>query len=867
MTQTGDRPGPPLGPWLALFCASGAAGLLYEVLWMRRLCLVFGATQLAVATVLSAFMAGLAMGAWVGGWLASRVRSGARAYVVAELIIAAWALLFPDAAELVRGLYGSLFDPESTGFFQHQAAHLAFMFALLLIPTAAMGATLPLLCRGLGPELGQGPRVAAALYGANTLGAVLGTWATTFVLLPALGVRGSELVGVGLNLVVAVAGARLCRTELPAVPAPSNPPTAASPGRVSVLLLVAISGAAAMALEVAWTRLLALILGSSVYAFAWMLVAFLLGHAGGALIVGWRLRRNLVRPWRDLAIALLCSGIFAAIALGSFPKLPFWFVRLYAAFGAEPHEVPLIQGILALFVMTPSTLGLGAVFPLATQLVPDRPARFAQDLSWVSICSTTGAAGGALIAGFVLIPRIGLQNTLLGVLGAFLLLAAGATHRWMAGGSRGQRIAPWVVAALTITGLVRARADWDPLIVSSGMYQYVTRLADWTDEAVRNHAVSDSEVLFHAEGTTTVVTVARSMGTGNLWLANNGKIDASTGLDMPTQVLLGHLPFLYRPVSESALVVGLASGITAGSVTLQERLRTIDVLEIEPAVILACRYFDLHNHRPLDDPRVRMLANDARNHLELYDGAYDVIINEPSNPWISGVSNLFTREYLELGRSRLAPRGVFAQWVQLYGMGTEDVRSLVATFRSVFPHVVAWSTIEDADLLLIGSRAELRLWPSDVEDRLAEAKVGGDLRRVGIGGGFDLLTSLVLDEAAVARFAGDAPLNTDDNARIEMNAPRNLLVGTSERNATALLDAASGPWPSLRPHLAEEDRVPFLLHLGEAWERRERWVEAAVVYEEAERRGAPIDVVRPRSERVLARLRDQLREGREVEGR
>lgn len=850
-TKTSSRP-----LWWALFFASGAAGLIYEVLWMRRLCLVFGATQLAVATVLSSFMAGLAVGAWIGGRIADRMRRPALGYLAAEALIALWALAFPELVEVARGLYGRSFDPEATAFLQHQVGHLGFMFTLLLVPTAAMGATLPLLARALRLSSSGGEAVAGSLYGANTFGAVVGTWSATFLLLPTFGVRSSEFVAIGLNLIVAGIGWALVRSEateepgsVDALPSPDERPALGREGAI-VLAVVTLSGVAAMALEVAWTRLLALVLGSSIYAFTWMLVAYLLGHAGGAAL-GARVR-DPVTARRSLGLALLSAGACAAVATHAYPRMPFWFVDLYVAFGAGPGAVPWIQALLSAFALTPTTIGLGALFPLATVLVPDAPARFGRELSRVYVANTIGAASGALIAGFVLLPRLGLQNTLISVV--IVLLVAGAV---LYGLERKTPLRAVALAATVGAVLTGTRATWDPLLVSAGIYQYVTRLADWTDEAVRNQAVSDSQVLFHAEGTTTVVTVARSLGSGNIWLANNGKIDASTGIDMPTQVLLGHLPFLYRPMAEDALVVGLASGISAGAVTLHDRLKRIDVLEIEPAVILASRYFDEHNNRPLQDPRVRVLANDARNHLELYDGAYDVIINEPSNPWITGVSNLFTEEYLRLGRSRLSPRGVFVQWVQLYGMGLDDVRSLLETFSSIFPHTVAWSTIEDADLLLIGSRAELRFWPADVEEMLKHPRIGPDLRRAQIDDGFELLTSLVLDDRSLRLFSNGAGLNTDDNVRIETNAPKHLLRATSERNATALLDAASGPWPTYRRLLpTEADRVQFLLHLGEAWERRERWTDAALTYEEMERRGAPQSVVAPRMERVLEKIRE-----------
>jgi spermidine synthase len=638
-----------------------------------------------------------------------------------------------------------------------------------------------------------------------------------------------------------------------------------------------------MVLEVVWTRLLSLMIGSSVYAFAWMLVAFLFGHALGAGLGSLAVRRipPLLRrstggapdpsPRFFLSIlggGLLLAALLAAGTHAAWPRLPFWFVHLYASLGASPDDVPWVQGIIALTIMAPATVGLGMLFPLAIAAVKVDSRFLARDVSAVYVANTMGAAFGAILAGFHVLPRLGIQGSLVA---AALILSASAGVAWL-GASRSPqgKLRGLGAATLCAATTVVLRPSLDPLLMSAGMYQYVNRLPDFTDEAVRNHAISDARLLYWAEGTTSFVTVARSLGSGTVWLANNGKIDASTGLDMPTQVLIGHLPFIYRREARRALVVGLASGISAGSVTLQPALEHIDVLEIEPAILTAARYFDPWSHAPLDDPRVRVLANDARNHLELVDGAYDIIINEPSNPWITGVSNLFTEEYLKLGRSRLAPGGAFLQWVQLYGMSTDDVKRLIRTFQSVFPHALAFSTVEDADLILLGSRAPLEAWPDDLAHHLGRAAIAEDLARVGVREPMDLLTLLVMDEPTLRTFAGTGPLNTDDNVAIEFSAPRTLLRSTQEQNAMAILESQSGPWPIFRDRIrTDDDRVVFLTQLGEAYERRSRWVDASVAYEEAVRRGGTSGGLEERLDRVTEAFKAELLEARrlEAEGR
>ena len=251
---------------------------------------------------------------------------------------------------------------------------------------------------------------------------------------------------------------------------------------------------------------------------------------------------------------------------------------------------------------------------------------------------------------------------------------------------------------------------WDPMVMSSGVYQYVRKIqrAIEAGEGLRVFDPED-EMIFYDEGLTSVVTVARDRSDGNIWLANNGKVDASSQGDLKTQVLLGQLGFAFRPDAREVMVVGLASGITAGSVTLRPSPRAIDIVEIEPVIVEASREFNEFNHRPLDDPRVRLVLDDARSHLmRVPDGHYDLAISEPSNPWISGVSNLFTREFFELGKRKLSPSGVWVQWLHCYEMSADDLRSLLATFAAVYPEVQVFR-VDAADLVVLGSRASLRL--------------------------------------------------------------------------------------------------------------------------------------------------------------
>jgi len=878
---------------LLLFFCSGATSLVYEVLWMRRLGLVFGATHLAVATVLGAFMLGLALGAGFAGRWADRRSHLLRAYAVMELWIGVYALVFPVLVRAGTAVYSVVVGPDGDiGFWPLQVVHLALMLVLLVPPTAAMGATLPLLVRFVTDRISTAGVRTGLLYGVNTVGAMLGTLSAGFILLPAFGTRATELgtgvVNVGLGVLAFVWSLRAARHQ--------SSECASSPGhvdalpieddaqerqeadalldisadpdgdgahgaRLSRLALVALagSGACAMVYEVGWTRFLTLVLGSSVYAFTLMLVVFLGGTALGAILGAARMARPGARPARWLVAALAGAGLSGFATHHLFRFMPYWYVDLYDLFGGNVVAMFGGQALLAVLVMAPPTLCLGSAFPFAVQLAVRRTDSLGADVARLYVSNTLGAVAGALLAGFVLLPTLGIQTSLLVSVVSLLVLAA-LVH-W--GRALAYRLRCLGVAALvSLAGLtVVLQAPWDPLLMSAGMYQYVSELSDYSHESLRNHAISDFEVLFYEEGPTSVVTVARSRGSGNLWLANNGKVDASTQEDLRTQILLAHLPYFHREAAEEVLVIGLASGITAGSVTLQPGLDALDILEIEPRVIDASRFFNDFNRRPLEDHRVRAIARDARNHLVLRSAPYDLIVSEPSNPWISGVSNLFTREFMELGRSRLAEGGVFVQWVQTYGMAREDFRSVLRTFCDVFPHAVLYFTVEDADAILLGSTEPLPWVQSYAEKALRDPGRATDLARIGIETPYDALSFLVLGQDEMMDIAWRAVPNTDDNARLEFNAPLYVDHLTHDANKAMLLDAR----PPLVDHFALRTAggvsdVAMLEGLGRAFERTQRWSEAAECYLGAAR----LEPQSPGLEAALVRVRDRLVEAREA---
>ncbi len=848
-----------------LFLCSGATSLVYETLWSRELHLVVGTSQLAISTTLAAFMAGLA----AGGFAAARVVHLAQRplvwYAALEVFIGLYALAFPSVVAAWMPAYlafgeGGARSALALGMFQFGSLGL-----LLLPPTIAMGATLPLLARFAVIEEREAGLQVGKLYGANTLGAVLGAGLAGFVLLPDLGLTTTTRLVAGANLLLGAVAYALGRAA-PELPVGTRASAARAEGESLGLWIVAgLAGFASLLYEVSWFRVLVLTLGGSAYAFSVMLLAFLLGIglgglAGGPLADQAFARGGRVGALRWLAGIQVLVAALAWISMYGYSELPYQYVSLFETAEGAPEFFWPVMLLLALAVTLPACLGMGAAFPFLVRAAvgPSTPGEdTGGPLGRLYGANTLGAILGAGGGGLFLLPELHVTGSVLVGFAANLgaaTLALGLSRPGRA------RVLGAALGAAALVGLVHLRPPpWDPLLMTAGMYKYVTDIEDRSREGVYAYAVEPYDLLFYDEGLSAVVTVARVRSTGNIWLANNGKIDASSQADMPTQVLVAQLPFAYRPWAQDVAVIGLASGVTAGSVTTQPAPTRIDVVELEPAVVEASRWFDEINNTPLSDPRARLYTNDGRNHVLLSpEQSYDVIISEPSNPWLTGVSNLFTREFFALGKSRLRPGGVWSQWVQMYGMDYEDLLSLLRTFSETYAYVTLFSTIEDADLVLVGSDAPLELEIGRVEGMIrASEAVAIDLAQVKVWSAYDLLALYHLDRDGILAQAGETALNTDDNMRIEYSAPRHLYDDTSEENFLNLLHPRKiGPTLPLEALHSHTDFV----ELARAYARREDWLRVLLVLE-----ADPEVLSVPERARLVGAFGDLIRTGRDPE--
>ena len=814
--------------FVGLYALSGAAALVYEIAWTRLLTLQMGQTVAAVSTVLAAFMGGLAAGSWLGSRMERRWserptadRARLRAYAALEILVAAFALALPAMLAASLPLLAWAYDDALTPA-RFAIARAFLCVGILGMPAAAMGATFPIAAAWFASGAGAsrsvdgiaaptGAAAAGALYAANTAGAAAGALAAGFWLLPALGVWQSTLVGVALNGAAAAGALALARSgggqrtsstpdavQEPAVAARSTresrrrsrntqtvtPQAARTPIAAVACLAVAISGFVALVYEVAWTRLLVLIVGPTTYAFATVVAAFIIGIAIGSAAAA-RLVRGSTRPhWLGAMLAVTAVAASASAWFAA-SRLPLIVASQVADPEASFGRVVTLQAFGIATLLLPTTCALGAVFPLALAAASaGQPATIGRDVARVYASNTCGAIVGSLVGGFVLLPTVGLEITFR----LAALMGLGAALGIWALELRGQPVAGRYAARMaTVLGLsvgaVVLMPRWDLHLLASGAYKYAPHM-----EVVDLEA--DLRVwrsLYYKDGAAATVSVRELAGMRSLVI--DGKVDASNMGDMLTQRLLGLLPVLLHSHPREICVIGLGSGVTAGSALARGTVEHADVVEISDEVVQASGFFERENQRALDVPGVRLIVGDGRSHLRLTRRRYDVIISEPSNPWMAGISALFTREFFEAARARLNPDGLVCQWAHTYDMSQADLQSIVRTFTSVFPQATMW-LVGDGDLLLIGTNgAAIETHLEGLSTRWREGTTPALLNDVSIAeraAPFALLSLLVGGPAEMRRYGADAPVQRDDRMALEFSAPRALYGRPTTDNAAMI---------------------------------------------------------------------------------
>jgi spermidine synthase len=804
-------------PVYLLFFLSGAASLIYQVAWVRSLSLVFGGSHLAVTTVLSVFMGGLALGSALFGRRADRSRHALRLYGALELGVAACALVFLGLTRIYPSVYPPLARITEGSHAWLTFARVALAAIAMLPPTTLMGGTLPVLTRYMASRPGRLGGHLSALYAVNTLGAVAGTLGCAFLLLKTVGVTATILVAVSVNVAVGVAALALPERIFgggapPAIEAAPTVPTR-KPGRDSplasvdpaaltlVLWMTGVSGFCALGYEVLWTRMLTQVVGTSVYSFGVILSAFLAGIALGSLAFGLLQRRRAIGAGPALVgLGAVEAGVgLSALAVAALMRhLPAHAMALQnALLGSAGSEFGVRQGasfLLAVtYVLVPAFL-MGAAFPMTgTLLAAGRRAAgvgIGETASW----NTVGAILGASSTGFVLVPAFGIERSLqmlavLNVAVGSLVMASRARPRvrWAIGGAA----AALLVALAGWPGWGRA---WDPRFMA--IFQNSNRALFDTEEK-RRDALERFSILYAFEGVNETISVIAKEGHQSFVV--NGRPEASTlPEDRQVQYALGHLPLLLHPQPRSVFVLGTGSGMTLGATTVHPEVERIVLAEIEPGVLPATRTFARYNHDALDSPRLRIVFNDGRNFLATTDEKFDVVTADPIHPWSGGAAYLYTDEYFASVAAHLRPGGIACQWLPLYELAPRDVKTVVRTFTRHFPYVMAWVTYWDT--VLVGSNAPIVLDEAALARRVSRPEIAGDLEAVGMAGPEGLLSYFMFATDRAAAFAGNAVVNTDDNLFLEFSAPESMGIATLlPANVAELANFRESVLPYLRP--------------------------------------------------------------------
>ena len=725
-----------------LFC-SGAAGLVYQVLWVKQLSLVVGVEVYAVTIAISAFFAGLALGALVFGRYADRIARPVLLYAALEALVALLGLgatlAFPWAAQAFARLEGT------AGLWAW-----CLPFAMVGVPALFMGGTLPVMVRALGggdDELGQD---AGRLYAANTAGAIAGTLLAAFLLIPLLGVRGSALVAVGLNLLAALGAARLAMPRAGARPA-SHPPVAVVPARAARLALglYGVAGGVALGYEVVWSQTIVPFMSTRAVAFAVVLATYLTGLALGSALYA-RQAHRVRDAWGSFGLLISLAGLLAVAQVAG---LGGWLV--VAQTRAEALALAMTGSALvgmcarflvaALWVVLLPTVLLGAAFPLTLRLA--RSGGAGQSVGGVLAANTFGGIIGVLLSGFVLVPLLGLVRSL-GLLASVAGLL-GLIAVW-----RGTGVASRARYAVTATALGTACA---------GLWLSPSHLAEIMPGA------REGALVYYQEGSGGTVAVVEQGSAAKRFRRLYIQGVSNTGDAMPSlryMRLQALVPLLtHRGMPRAALVIGFGTGITAGAMLTHAGLEHPVVAELLPQVLTAAPLFS-GNFDAVNDPRLDIRLRDGRRELLRSEQRYDLIILEPPPPSAAGVVNLYSSDFYQLAASRLDTDGLVAQWLPLPTQNDEDTRSLVRSFIDVFPHASLWTT-ELHEMLLIGSLQPLELDVPRIRQRFEQPRTREALAQVGIDSPAALLATWVTNRAGLEEYAGNALPVTDDQPRIE----------------------------------------------------------------------------------------------------
>jgi predicted membrane-bound spermidine synthase len=768
---------------MGCFFLSGAAGLVYQIAWARYLSLFLGHTSYAVVAILVAFMGGLAIGNAMFGRIADRSKKPLVLYAWLEIGIGIYAAVFPWYFEICNDLY--LWSARQLGGVGAPLLLLKFVFSsvTVLLPTTLMGATFPALARFVTRSLAELRERVATLYFINTVGAVAGCVIADFWWIPSMGLEFTVLAAAALNLVVGVAALWISRSMEVVIDANVEEPMGAVAEEFSPLdlkvatIAIGCSGFVAMLYEVAWTRLLALALGSSTHAYSIMLITFIAGIAtGAALVARWKTEGRTLEAFGWAEVALAATVL---LSMFTYELLPLWFTNLAAFLVRREEAYPLyemLQALICFAVMFIPATCLGTTLPLASRIATAEVARTGRSVGAIFAVNTVGTVFGAAVTGFWLMPTFGLPGTfaigfaLNAVIGAVILYRRAIGRVW----------SPALGTAVVATiALVWAANNYFQPLWRGAFTQGIWRIRKATTVRTFRENGESFRYLYYKDGPgSTIALHSYAHATNYVSLRVNGKTDAST-LDFGTQLILGHLPALMHTRATNALVIGLGSGMTASGLLRHTNIASVNVVEISPQMAEAARLFQEHNDHVFENPRFHLFLEDAKSFLKISDQKYDIIVSEPSNPWMAGVAAVFSVEFYKSCAERLAEGGVMVQWVQITETSDETLQTMIKTFTTVFPFVSVWRS-QERDIILVGTPRPRPVNLPAFLARMGDQTVRADLERGAMSEPLALLSREVLSAENGAFLSGpETPVHSDYFPKLDYMAQVGFFVGES----------------------------------------------------------------------------------------
>ncbi|HXF67793.1 MAG TPA: hypothetical protein VNK67_13995 [Burkholderiales bacterium] len=757
----------PRGWFFALFTVSGFAGLIYESIWSHYLKLFLGHAAYAQTLVLAIFMGGMALGSWLCSRYSGRWRNLLLGYAAAEAVIGVFALVFHRLFVEVTDFAYDTAMPALGSPLAAAAFKWALSAALILPQTVLLGMTFPLMSAGLIRAYpGDSGAALAMLYFTNSLGAALGVLASGFVLIALVGLPGTMLTAGLLNIGLALLVWLLAKDMAFDSPRPAHADGGRPARGYALMLAVALlTGAASFIYEIGWIRMLSMVLGSSTHAFELMLSAFILGLAFGGYWIKRRIER-IGEPERFLGVVQVVMGLAALATLPVYGQtfgLMQWLLEAVARTEAGYAAFNLGSHLIALLVMFPAAFCAGMTLPLITYALLRRGTG-ERAIGAVYAANTVGAIAGVFFAVHVGMPALGLKGLI--AAGAGVDIALGIVLLWWAGGSR---LALYATAA-GAAGLAATLAlvELDPYKMASGVYRHGQMLER-----------ANYSILYHRDGKTATVNLVKSPGQV-VSIHTNGKSDAAVNVgadgsiapDETTMILAAALPLALRPDAAAAANIGFGSGLTSHVLLASGALRELDTIEIEPAMVeAAARGFGPRNANVFNDPRSRIHIEDAKTFFSTRDKRYDVIVSEPSNPWVSGVASLFTEEFYARVKRHLAPRGVFVQWVQLYEISPVLVASVFKALAREFSDYAVYLA-NDVDLIIVAV-PEGRLPPLS-EAIFGERRLAAELERIHVRSVADLELHRLGSRKVLQPFFDAFPVaaNSDYFPVLDLNAAK-----------------------------------------------------------------------------------------------